>query len=133
MNWKTMLAYVTGSVDEELLRRNEYLVAENRILRAHLPGRLKLTDGERRTLAHIGKPLGRKALAEVANIVRPDTILGWPGGWSQESSMGQRSGPLLVGPRSTETWRILSSGWRRKTAIGATTVSPGLSPTSAMR
>ena len=29
MDWKTMLAYVTGSVEEELLRRNEYLVAEN--------------------------------------------------------------------------------------------------------
>src|SRR5712691_2377147 len=28
MDWKTMLAYVTGSVDEELLRRNEYLVAD---------------------------------------------------------------------------------------------------------
>ena len=77
MDWKTMLAYVTGSVDEELLRRNEYLVAENRILRAQIPGRLKLTDGDRRTLARIGKQLGRKALAEVANIVRPDTILAW--------------------------------------------------------
>ena len=32
MDWKTMLAYVTGSVDENLLRI-EYLVAENRILR----------------------------------------------------------------------------------------------------
>ena len=68
MDWKTMLAYVTGSVDEELLRRNEYLVAENRILRAQIPGRLKLTDGERRTLAHLGKQLGRKALARVATI-----------------------------------------------------------------
>ena len=45
MDWKIMLAYVTGSVDEELLRRNEYLVAENRILRAHTPGRVKLSDG----------------------------------------------------------------------------------------
>ena len=72
-----MLAYVTGSVDAEFLGRNEYLVAENRILRAQVPGRLKLTDGERRTLAHIGKQLGRKALAEVATIVRPDTILAW--------------------------------------------------------
>ena len=77
MDWKTMLAYVTGSVDEELLLRNEYLVAENRILRAQIPRRVKLTDGERRTLAQIGKQLGRKALAEVANIVRPDTILAW--------------------------------------------------------
>ncbi len=77
MDWKTMLAYVTGSVDDELLRRNEYLVAENRILRAQIPGRVKLSDGERRTLAQIGKRLGRKALGEIASIVRPETILDW--------------------------------------------------------
>jgi len=28
------LAYITGRVDKELLVRNEYLAAENRILRA---------------------------------------------------------------------------------------------------
>ena len=72
MDWKTMLAYVTGSVDEELLRRNEYLPAENRILRAHLPGGVRLSDGERRRLAQIGKRLGRKALAEIASVVRPE-------------------------------------------------------------
>jgi hypothetical protein len=31
MDWKTLLAYISGSVDEELLLRNAYLVAENRI------------------------------------------------------------------------------------------------------
>ena len=77
MDWKTMLAYVTGSVDEELLRRNEYLVAENRILRTHIQGRVNLTDGERRSLAEIGKRLGRRALAEVASIVQPETTLAW--------------------------------------------------------
>jgi hypothetical protein len=54
MDWKTMLAYISGSVDQELLLRNEYLVAENRILRNQIEGRLRLTDGERRTLAEIG-------------------------------------------------------------------------------
>jgi putative transposase len=77
MNWKRMLAYVTGSVDEELRLRNEYLVTENRILRHQLKGRMRLTDPERVCLAEIGRRLGRKALAEVAQIVRPDTILGW--------------------------------------------------------
>jgi putative transposase len=33
MNWKRMVAFVTGSVDEELRLRNEYLMTENRILR----------------------------------------------------------------------------------------------------
>ena len=77
MDWKTMLAYISGSVDEELLLRNEYLVAENRILRNQIKGLLHLTDGERRTLAEIGKRLGKLALEAVANIVKPETILGW--------------------------------------------------------
>ena len=34
MNWARMLAYITGTVDQELLLRNEYLAAENRILKA---------------------------------------------------------------------------------------------------
>jgi hypothetical protein len=33
MNWKGMLAYISGSVEQELLLRNEYLATENRILR----------------------------------------------------------------------------------------------------
>ena len=33
MDWKILLAYITGAVDDELLRRKEYLVVENRILR----------------------------------------------------------------------------------------------------
>jgi len=77
MDWKTLLAYISGSVDEELLLRNEYLVAENRILRDQIKGRLQLSDAERQTLAEIGKKLGKQALEEVASIVKPDTILGW--------------------------------------------------------
>ena len=77
MNWKTLLAYITGTVDQELLLRNEYLMTENRILRNQITGRVWLTDGERKTLAAIGQKLGKQALKEVANIVKPDTILGW--------------------------------------------------------
>src|SRR5512139_2067757 len=77
MDWARILAYVTGMVDQELLVRNEYLATENRILKAKLQGRLKLTDAERATLGEIGHRLGRKVLAEVANVARPDTILAW--------------------------------------------------------
>ena len=77
MNWKVLLAYITGSVDQELLLRNEYLVTENRILRQQIAGRIRLTDAERTTLAEIGKKLGKQVLAEVAHIVTPDTILAW--------------------------------------------------------
>src|SRR6266481_2716531 len=75
--WLRLLAYVTGSVNQELLLRNEYLAAENRILRAKLPSRLRLSNPERITLAEIGKRLGRKALRDVACAARPDTILAW--------------------------------------------------------
>ena len=77
MNWKRLLAYITGSVDQELLLRNKYLVTENRILKNQIKGRLRLTDSERMSLAEVGKRLGRQALSEVAQIVRPETILGW--------------------------------------------------------
>src|SRR5256885_8071582 len=77
MDWKRLLAYITGSVDQELLLRNEYLVTENRLLRQQITGRIRLSDAERKTLAEIGKKLGKQALAEVATIVTPDTILAW--------------------------------------------------------
>jgi hypothetical protein len=77
MDLARILAYVTGTVDQELLARNEYLAAENRILKAQLKGRLKLSDAERATLGEIGHRVGRKVLAEVAAVARPDTILAW--------------------------------------------------------
>jgi putative transposase len=97
MDWARILACVTGMVDEELLTRNEYLAAENRILKAQLKGQLKLSDAERATLAEIGRRLGRKALAEVASVARPDTILAWYrkliarkfDGWKARRSLGR--------------------------------------------
>jgi putative transposase len=77
MYWARILAYVTGTVDQELLARNEYLVAENRIMKAQLKGRLKLSDAEREALGGIGHRLGSKVLRDVATIAQPDTILGW--------------------------------------------------------
>lgn len=77
MQWARILAYITGKVDQELLLRNEYLAAENRILRAQIKGRLQLTDGERATLGEIAHRVGRNALEEIAHAAKPETILGW--------------------------------------------------------
>jgi len=77
MDWARLLAYITGTVDQELLLRNDYLLAENRILKTQIKGRLLLSDAERATLAEIGHRLGRKALEGVAAAAKPDTILGW--------------------------------------------------------
>jgi putative transposase len=76
-HWARLPAFVTRLVNQELLLRNEYLAAENRILRAHLPSRLRLSDAEPSTLAEIAKRLGRKALKDIARVAKPDTILDW--------------------------------------------------------
>ena len=47
MLWARLLAYVTGTVNQELLLRNEYLAAENRILKAQIKGRLLLSQEEK--------------------------------------------------------------------------------------
>src|SRR5260370_15447575 len=70
--WARLLAYVSGTVKQRLLAQNEYLIAENRILRAYLPARIKLTDDQRSTLAEIGKRIGRKALQQIACVAKPD-------------------------------------------------------------
>lgn len=45
-------------MDQELLLRNEYLTAENRILRSQIKSRLLLSDPEEATLAGNRSPVG---------------------------------------------------------------------------
>jgi Homeodomain-like domain len=71
------LALVSGRVNDELLLRNEYLTAENEILKSKLNKPLRLDNYERIRLAKIGKRIGLKALKEIACIVKPETILEW--------------------------------------------------------
>ena len=84
MDWKTLLAYITGTVDQELLLRNEYLVTETRILRHQLKGRLRLRDGERKallvmaTIAVVALSifLAYIVLKPAADLVAPVTAVG---------------------------------------------------------
>jgi hypothetical protein len=64
------LAYLTGLVNQQLLLENEYLAAENRILKASLQPAWRLSDVGRATLAEIGTCLGRKGLEQVAPIAK---------------------------------------------------------------
>ena len=122
MNWKRLLAHITGSVDQELLLRNEYLATENRILRNQLKGRLRLTDPERMSLAEIGKRLGRRALEEVAQIVRPGTILGWHRKLIARKFDGSKSRSMLGRP-TTENLVLQfareNRGWGYRRIVGA--------------
>jgi hypothetical protein len=60
--WARLLAYVTGLGNQALLLENEYLAAENRILHAHLPARLRRSDPELCTVAEIGQSPGESGL-----------------------------------------------------------------------
>jgi hypothetical protein len=77
MDWKKLLGSIPASIDEELRLRNAYLVAENRILRQQITGRVQLTDSDRKALAELGQRLGKQALEEIATVAKPDTILAW--------------------------------------------------------
>ncbi len=71
------MALVSGCVEEEILLRNEYLAAENEILKSKIKKPLRFNDQDRIRLAKIGKQIGLKALREIACIVKPETILEW--------------------------------------------------------
>jgi putative transposase len=77
MSWKMRLESVSESVNDHLRLRNDYLVAENRILRHQIDGRVQLTDRERKALAELSAELGTRALEAIATVARPDTILAW--------------------------------------------------------
>jgi putative transposase len=75
--------YVSGTVDQQLLSRNEYLVAENRILKAQLQGRLRLGE--------IGHRLCRMALSEVVTAALPESIPAWYRGLVARKLDGSRA------------------------------------------
>src|SRR5471032_2883188 len=72
-----LLTALVGWLDQRQQDAVAYLMEENRILRGHVRGRIRLTDDERRRLAVHGQRLGRRRLRDVATIVTPDTILRW--------------------------------------------------------
>src|ERR1700674_4859634 len=94
-----LLAVLVGWLDQRPQRAVAYLIEENRILRGHVRGRIRLTDEERRRLAVHGHRLGRRRLRDVATIVTPDTILRWrrqliARKWTYAKRRGGRPGVL---------------------------------------
>ena len=124
MSLRLLLAALAAWLDRRQQDTVVYLIEENRILRGHIPGRIRLTDAERHRLAVHGHRLGRRRLQDVATIVTPDTILRWhrqliAHKWTYAKKRGGRPGILaeirrLVARMAEEnpTWgytRILSA------------------------
>jgi putative transposase len=73
-----LIAMVAGWLQQHQQQVIAYLQEENRVLKAQLgPQRLRLTDTERRRLAVLAYPLGRKRLKELATLATPDTLMRW--------------------------------------------------------
>lgn len=72
-----VIATIARLLCRELTLQNEYLRLENKILKSRLPGRIRFTDDERRSLVDAALAMGRKLMETVVNIVKPTTILAW--------------------------------------------------------
>ena len=73
-----LIAMVAGWLQRHQQQVIAYLIEENHVLKAQLGGRRpRLTDTDRRRLAALAHPLGRKRLKEVASLATPDTLRRW--------------------------------------------------------
>jgi hypothetical protein len=102
--WARPLAYVTELVNQKLLLQNEYLAAENRILRAHLPSvgaspiprdRLQLksvSDSAGRRLTRQARQVDKCLVApESAHDFSTSDDLAWP--FEQEARAFETAAP----------------------------------------
>ena len=122
-----LAAWIATWLGEQQARVIEYQRAENMALLGRLgKHRLRLTDGERRRLAKLGKALGRKALQQVATIATPDTILRW----YRELVAAKYDGSKKRGPgrpkKAAEIVRLLLEMATRNTGWGYTRLRDAL-------
>src|ERR1022692_2770135 len=108
------------------------MAAENRVLRSQSKGRLLLSDAEKATLAEIAYRLGRKALAELAAVAKPDTLLAWYRKLLSSKFDGSKFHKSRGRPRvDEETERLVvrmakeKPGWGYDRIVGAM-ANPGL-------
>jgi putative transposase len=96
-------AMLAGWIPRHQQQGSTYLHEENRVLKAQLRGqRLRLTDTERRGLAALAHPLGRRRLKEIASIATPDTLLRWDHRRIAQKFDGSRHRRQLGRPRVAE-------------------------------
>jgi hypothetical protein len=95
-------------------------------LKARLQPGWRLSDGERATLAEIGKRLGRMGLQQVAHLAKPDTILTWYRRLAAEKFDGSKQRRTPGRPRISREIEDLvvrmareNSGWGYDRIVGA--------------
>ena len=76
---QVLIAMIAGWINRHQQQQViAYLLEENRTLHAKLGGqRIRFTDAERRRLAALAFPIGRKRLTSLATLTTPDTLMRW--------------------------------------------------------
>jgi hypothetical protein len=111
---QVLLETLAGWVNRHQQRVIEYLVEENRVLKAQMKGRRpRFTDDQRRRLAAKGRRLGRRLLRQVASIVTPDTIRRWHRRLIARTFTPNRPGPGIMREISSLILRMAreNPGW----------------------
>ena len=73
-----LVVAVAGWINQQPRDVIDYLQEENRVLREQLgPGRLRVTDAQRRRRAAKATRLGRRVRRDRHTLVTPDTLLRW--------------------------------------------------------
>ena len=98
-----LIAMVAGWINRHQQQVIAYLQEENRVFKVQHGGRrLRLTDTERRRLAALAYPLGRKRLKELATLATPDTLLRWYKRLIADTFDGSKKRKALGRPRVSE-------------------------------
>jgi hypothetical protein len=75
---QVLIAIIAGWINRHQQQVIAYLLEENRILHAKLGARrIPFTDAERRRLAALACPIGRKHLKSLATLAPPATLMRW--------------------------------------------------------
>jgi len=99
-----VIATVARLLCREVTLQNEYLLLENRTLKSKVPGRLRFTDEERRSLTEAALAMGRSLMREVVSIVKPETILAAAAG-AEEMGLQPATEPRPRSPQDTRRHR----------------------------
>ena len=118
MDWKTLLAYITGTVDQKLLLRNEYLVTKTRfsVTRFQVACVSATASGRhwRKSARSWGSTLWRPwRVSSLLIPFSPGTANWWPRNLMAPYS-ARPSVPLL----STKKWKPWWCVWRRRIVLG---------------
>ena len=127
-NWAGLpvIATVARLLCRELTLQNEYLHAENRILKSKIKGHIRFTDNDRRSLVDAALAMGRKLMQEVVSIVKPETILAWQRRLEQQKwdySTRRKQGPGR--PRTPADIEAIVCRMARGSGRSQTLTSPG--------